>query len=257
MKKILCVLTALGAAVLMAVGVHAADKYSVGTVSAYNNSGTFVPINVEADSDGTQVNGYIIKLTYDSTKVSPVKLGTDDLSKECYARAGTGFEVENSVLVSDVISEDGNQATLVVAWAGATPVDISANTKQTMAEVEFVKANTQNEAVTEEVPIKVELAALTNDGDSTVDVENSQQVEVADGEIVVGKYGDIDSSGAVDSYDASLALEHVAKHQELLTPQQIKIGDVSGDTVVDSYDASLILEYVAKRGDLTFPVEQK
>ncbi len=256
MKKIVGVLVAVFAVSLMAAGVQAADKYSVGTVPADDQGGTCVPINVEADSNGTDVNGYIIRLTYDSTKVSPVKYGSDDLEKDCYAEAGTGFDAGNSILVSDVISADGDNKTLVVAWAGAAPVHINANQTQEMAEVKFVKANTSDDAVDQEVPIKVELAALTNDGSSTVDV-NSAQVEVADGEIVVGKYGDINNDTFVDAFDAGLALKHAASDEKLLTVQQIKIGDVNADGHVDAFDAGLILKHSVSMGEYIFPVEQQ
>lgn len=245
LKSVFGALVAFGAMALMAVGVQAAT-YSAGVVSPEAGVAQ-VPVVVTPDESETSVsvNGYVMKLTYDKTKVTPKISATKDATGEdCYATVGTDFSGANTVLVSDVVKTDGNNETLAVAWASDTPVTVSA--AATMAMVDFTVAD----GTTGSVPITVELTALTNDGATTA------TATVANGSIDIAeaiKYGDINKDGAVNSYDASLALKHYTT--AFLTAEEIEIGDVDDNGVVNSYDANLILK---KYTDSTFvfPVEE-
>jgi len=67
-------------------------------------------------------------------------------------------------------------------------------------------------------------------------------------------YGDVNSDGAVNAYDAVLVLRH-AVGLITLTPTQKWAGDVSGDSTVTALDAALILQHIV--GLITqFPVDK-
>lgn len=246
MKKLFGALVAMGVTVLMAVGVQAAT-YSAGVTSPEAGKAV-VPIMVSTvEGESTSVNGYIMQLTYDSTKVEPIVVGQDPTGEESFAEVGDAFK--SGVIVSGILDSGSADKTLVVAWAG--PDSITVDTEAELAYVTFQV----DESATGSVPIYVEVAALTEDGVTEAEVE---ELEVANGEITIDAedillYGDINKDTAIDSYDASLALQHYSV--PLLTAEEIEIGDVNDDGVVDSYDASLILQRYSD-GSLVFPVEQ-
>ncbi|MDO4299996.1 MAG: dockerin type I repeat-containing protein [Clostridia bacterium] len=248
LRSVFGALVAFGAMALMAVGVQAAT-YSAGASSPEAGVAS-IPVIVtpdEGESD-VKVSGYVMTLTYDSTKVTPKVSATKDATDaDCYATVDPVFGGDNTVLVSDIVATDGDNKTLAVAWASSAPVSVSdvAN----MATVEFEVADT----ATGDVPITVAVTALTNDGTTNVDAST---ITTANGEINIAdafKYGDINEDGAVDSFDANMALKHYSS--AFLTARQITIGDVDGNGIVDSFDANLILK---KYSDSTFvfPVEQ-
>ena len=196
MKKLFGALVAMGAMVLMAVGVQAAT-YSAGVANPEAGIAE-IPVMVTPDEGQTEsVNGYVMTLTYDSTKVTPVVAGQDVTGADCYAEAGESFA--NGVLVSDVVKTEGNNVTLAVAWAAADAVNVDAQTE--LANVDFKVAET----ATGDVPITVAVTALTNDGN-----ELSDTFEVGNGEITIDaedfRRGDANGDGNVTSDDASLIL---------------------------------------------------
>lgn len=246
LKSVFGALVAFGAMALMAVGVQAAT-YSAGVVSPEAGVAQ-VPVVVTPDESETSVsvNGYVMKLTYDKTKVTPKISATKDATGEdCYATVGTDFSGANTVLVSDVVQTDGNNETLAVAWASDTPVTVSA--AATMAMVDFTVAD----GTTGSVPITVELTALTNDGTATT------TATVANGAVTIPEdfmYGDVDGTKTVTSEDASLIAQHVAGLITLDTKYN-KAADVDGSSAITSEDASLVAQYVAGLID-KFPAEQ-
>jgi len=75
-------------------------------------------------------------------------------------------------------------------------------------------------------------------------------------------YGDVDSNGFVESYDASITIQYFVGMDPIpgidpLPWEVIRIisADVDGNGNVESYDASLILQYFVGLIDV-FPVEQ-
>ncbi|MDP8220644.1 MAG: CARDB domain-containing protein, partial [Candidatus Stygibacter frigidus] len=68
-------------------------------------------------------------------------------------------------------------------------------------------------------------------------------------------YGDVDGTGMVDAYDASLVLQYVVGIPTGIDPFPIIVANVDGDTDITSYDAALILQYVVGIIDI-FPVEE-
>lgn len=198
-RNVLSAFVAVGAMALMAVGVQAAT-YSAGAVSPEAGVAS-VPVVVTPDAGASEsVNGYVMTLTYDKTKVTPKVAAADATGADCYAKAGTSFA--DGVLVSDIVKEEGNNVTLAVAWASATPVTVTEAAN--MATVDFAVADT----ATGDIPINVSLAALTSDGSALTDVTT---VTTSNGEITINGSnflrGDANGDGVVDAKDAALVLQ--------------------------------------------------
>ncbi len=240
MKKLFGALVAMGAMVLMAVGVQAAT-YSAGVASPEAGIAE-IPVLVTPDEGQTEsVNGYVMTLTYDSTKVTPVVAGQDVTGADCYAEAGESFA--NGVLVSDVVKTEGNNVTLAVAWAAADAVNVDAQTE--LANVDFKVAET----ATGDVPITVAVTALTNDGN-----ELSDTFEVGNGEITIDaedfRRGDANGDGNVTSDDASLILRSLVNLGTIDSTNELR-ADANNDGDITSDDASLILRSLVGLGVIT------
>ena len=240
MKKLFGALVAMGAMVLMAVGVQAAT-YSAGVASPEAGIAE-IPVLVTPDEGQTEsVNGYVMTLTYDSTKVTPVVAGQDVTGADCYAEAGESFA--NGVLVSDVVKTEGNNVTLAVAWAAADAVNVDAQTE--LANVDFKVAET----ATGDVPITVAVTALTNDGN-----ELSDTFEVGNGEITIDaedfRRGDANGDGNVTSDDASLILRSLVNLGTIDSTNELR-ADANNDGDITSDDASLILRSLVNLGVIT------
>jgi hypothetical protein len=72
----------------------------------------------------------------------------------------------------------------------------------------------------------------------------------------LGTYGDVDSNGVIDAYDASLVLMNAVGMTTPVEPFPVVLGDVDGNGNVEAYDAALILQYVVGIID-QFPVETR
>ena len=201
-----------------------------------------IPVMVTPDEGQTEsVNGYVMTLTYDSTKVTPVVAGQDVTGADCYAEAGESFA--NGVLVSDVVKTEGNNVTLAVAWAAADAVNVDAQTE--LANVDFKVAET----ATGDVPITVAVTALTNDGN-----ELSDTFEVGNGEITIDaedfRRGDANGDGNVTSDDASLILRSLVNLGTIDSTNELR-ADANNDGDITSDDASLILRSLVGLGVIT------
>lgn len=244
MKKLFGALVAMGAMVLMAVGVQAAT-YSAGVASPEAEIAE-IPVMVTPDEGQTEsVNGYVMTLTYDSTKVTPVVAGQDVTGADCYAEAGESFA--NGVLVSDVVKTEGNNVTLAVAWAAADAVNVDAQTE--LANVDFKVAET----ATGDVPITVAVTALTNDGNSEADIDT---ITVGNGEINIDAEdflrGDANGDGVVDATDATLIIQSLIGRSEIKSENLEKANaNASTDGVIDATDATLIIQSLI--GKATIP----
>lgn len=244
MKKLFGALVAMGAMVLMAVGVQAAT-YSAGVASPEAGIAE-IPVMVTPDEGQTEsVNGYVMTLTYDSTKVTPVVAGQDVTGADCYAEAGESFA--NGVLVSDVVKTEGNNVTLAVAWASADAVSVDAQAE--LANVDFKVAET----ATGDVPITVAVAALTNDGNSEADIDT---ITVGNGEITIDAEdflrGDANGDGVVDATDATLIIQSLIGRSEIKSENLEKANaNASTDGVIDATDATLIIQSLI--GKATIP----
>ena len=238
LKSVFGALVAFGAMALMAVGVQAAT-YSAGAVSPSEGIAEVPVIVTPSESESSvSVNGYIMKLTYDKTKVTPQVSATKDATgADCYATVGTDFGGANTVLVSDKTATDGNKETLAVAWASSTPVSVTA--ASTMAFVDFAVAD----GTTGDIPITVELTALTSDGST----DTASTATVANGTITINaeKFlrGDANGDGVVDILDAAKISQYV-NSLEVIDQKYMLQADANNDGSVDILDAAKISQYV-------------
>ena len=222
----------------MAVGVQAAT-YSAGAVSPSEGIAEVPVIVTPSESESSvSVNGYIMKLTYDKTKVTPQVSATKDATgADCYATVGTDFAGANTVLVSDKTATDGNNETLAVAWASSTPVSVTA--ASTMAFVDFAVA----EGTTGDIPITVELTALTSDGST----DTASTATVANGTITIDaeKFlrGDANGDGVVDVKDAARISQYLL-NIATIEDANMKKADANADDTVDVKDAARISQYL-------------
>lgn len=242
LKSVFGALVAFGAMALMAVGVQAAT-YSAGVVSPSEGVAEVPVIVTPSEGESSvSVNGYIMKLTYDKTKVTPKVSATKDATgADCYATVGTDFAGANTVLVSDKTATDGNNETLAVAWASSTPVSVTA--ASTMAFVDFAVA----EGTTGDIPITVELTALTSDGST----DTASTATVANGTITINaeKFlrGDANGDGVVDIKDATLIGQSTVGLGIIAEENKLK-ADANADGVIDIKDATLIGQYTVGLG---------
>ena len=238
LKSVLGALVAFGAMALMAVGVQAAT-YSAGAVSPSEGIAEVPVIVTPSESESSvSVNGYIMKLTYDKTKVTPQVSATKDATgADCYATVGTDFAGANTVLVSDKTATDGNNETLAVAWASSTPVSVTA--ASTMAFVDFAVAD----GTTGDIPITVELTALTSDGST----DTASTATVANGTITINaeKFlrGDANGDGVVDVKDAARISQYLL-NIATIEDANMKKADANADDTVDVKDAARISQYL-------------
>ncbi len=238
LKSVLGALVAFGAMALMAVGVQAAT-YSAGAVSPSEGIAEVPVIVTPSESESSvSVNGYIMKLTYDKTKVTPQVSATKDATgADCYATVGTDFAGANTVLVSDKTATEGNNETLAVAWASSTPVSVTA--ASTMAFVDFAVAD----GTTGDIPITVELTALTSDGST----DTASTATVANGTITINaeKFlrGDANGDGVVDVKDAARISQYLL-NIATIEDANMKKADANADDTVDVKDAARISQYL-------------
>lgn len=247
MKKLFGTLVAVGAMALMAVGVQAATYSASADVTPVDGVAS-VDVMVSPDDEAVpeNVNGYVVYLTYDGTKLDPQI--TDDVTYgDCYATVADKFNnttVNNSVFVSDVVSgEDTANEVLAVAWAGASAVSVDA-ADTVLANVKFAPTEAFTTGSEE---IGVEVVALTSDGTSVASDEELATINstVSAGSVVINasdfELGDVNHSGAVNSRDAALIAMYEANIQ---MPEgeifDILLADVNNSGAVTSRDAALI-----------------
>ncbi|MDP8221645.1 MAG: dockerin type I domain-containing protein, partial [Candidatus Stygibacter frigidus] len=69
-------------------------------------------------------------------------------------------------------------------------------------------------------------------------------------------YGDVDSNGAIEAYDASMVLQYTVGIPTPVDPFPENLADVDGNGSVEAYDAALILQYVVGIID-EFPITSR
>lgn len=238
-KTLLGAAIALGTIMLASVSAHAAT-FQVGTESLTGDT-VSLPITAVASGTDDTLNGYIIKLTYDGSKLDVIP-GADSTTEDpCYATLGTDANLAGGVFVSDrTANVNAAGEVLAVAWAKASPVTLT-DSPVTIATVEFaLDEGVDKSSITDgylPVEITVEQFAPT---DSKV---NTGYTDKVSGKINLASVllGDVDQNTKVDASDASLALQAGLK-LITLTPAQADAGDVDGNSKVDASDASLILQ---------------
>ena len=227
-----------------------AATFTAGNENATAGNVVSVPITVapSAGETSTDVNAYAIAISYDSSVLTPVVKGTDEVGDNTYATVGDSFN--SGVLTADLKDNETGNDEVLIGWAAASPVNVTG--ASTLATVDF----TVNANATGSTDVKVAVAQVANSASALADAST---IEAASGTVTVDTatkviYGDVDANGAIEAKDVTLVSKYVAG-LTTFTDTQIKAADVDGNSSIEAKDATLIAKYVAGLIS-TFPVEE-
>ena len=247
-RSLLCSVLASTMVIGSCVCANAAT-FTAGSENATAGNVVSVPITVapSAGETSTDVNAYAIAISYDSSVLTPVVKGTDEVGDNTCATVGDSFN--SGVLTADLKDNETGNDEVLIGWAAASPVNVTE--ASTLATVDF----TVNANATGSTDVKVAVAQVANSDSALAD---KSTIEAASGTVTVDTailYGDADGNGKIESEDASLVAK-AALELITFTDSQIKACDVDGNGKIESEDASLIAK---KALDLisSFPVENK
>lgn len=248
-RSLLCSVLASTMVIGSCVCANAAT-FTAGSENATAGNVVSVPITVapSAGETSTDVNAYAIAISYDSSVLTPVVKGTDEVGDNTYATVGDSFN--SGVLTADLKDNETGNDEVLIGWAAASPVNVTE--ASTLATVDF----TVNANATGSTDVKVAVAQVANSDSALAD---ESTIEAAAGTVTVDTatkviYGDVDANGAVEAKDVGLVAKYVAG-LTTLTETQLKAADVDGNSTVEAKDAGLIAKYVAGLIS-TFPVEE-
>ena len=244
-KAILGAAVVLGTMMFASVTAHAATFSASDTTTPTGNNYN-VTLSAKGDNASETLNGYIIKVTYDPSKVALVQ---PDANSDDFAAAGAFCE--DGVFVSDVFTENSAQTgTGVVAWANGSAKTIG-TADTTLATLSFEKKDTFTSGKAE---IGIELTQLSYDGTSLDSATGTKNGSITVGGTVV-IYGDVDGDKEVTATDAVLVLRH-SNDPTVIANEYLEAADVDADDEITATDAVLILR---RSNDPTveFPAENK
>lgn len=248
-RSLLCSVLASTMVIGSCVCANAAT-FTAGSENATAGNVVSVPITVapSAGETSTDVNAYAIAISYDSSVLTPVVKGTDEVGDNTYATVGDSFN--SGVLTADLKDNETGNDEVLIGWAAASPVNVTE--ASTLATVDF----TVNANATGSTDVKVAVAQVANSDSALAD---KSTIEAASGTVTVDTatkvvYGDVDANGAIESKDVTLVSKYVAG-LTTFTDTQIKAADVDGNGSIEAKDATLIAKYVAGLIS-TFPVEE-
>ena len=193
------------------------------------------------------MNAYAIAISYDSSVLTPVVKGTDEVGDNTYATVGDSFN--SGVLTADLKDNETGNDEVLIGWAAASPVNVTE--ASTLATVDF----TVNANATGSTDVKVAVAQVANSDSALAD---ESTIEAAAGTVTIDTafiYGDANGNGKVDSDDVSLTAQSSLSLLEF-TSTQLKACDVNGNGKIDSDDVS----YIAQKSlglISSFPVENE
>lgn len=209
-----------------------------------------VPITVapSAGETSTDVNAYAIAISYDSSVLTPVVKGTDEVGDNTYATVGDSFN--SGVLTADLKDNETGNDEVLVGWAAASPVTVTETS--TLATVEF----TVNANATGSTDVKVAVAQVANSDSALAD---ESTIEAAAGTVTVDTsfiWGDVDDSKTVTAEDSNTVLRYAAGDSTVvLTETQLRAANVDGAGGVTAEDGNYILLKAADK-TYVFPVEK-
>ena len=223
--------------------------FTAGSENATAGNVVSVPITVapSAGETSTDVNAYAIAISYDSSVLTPVVKGTDEVGDNTYATVGDSFN--SGVLTADLKDNETGNDEVLIGWAAASPVNVTE--ASTLATVDF----TVNANATGSTDVKVAVAQVANSASALAD---ESTIEAASGTVTIDTafiYGDANGNGKVDSDDVSLTAQSSLSLLEF-TSTQLKACDVNGNGKIDSDDVS----YIAQKSlglISSFPVENE
>lgn len=247
-RSLLCSVLASTMVIGSCVCANAAT-FTAGSENATAGNVVSVPITVapSAGETSTDVNAYAIAISYDSSVLTPVVKGTDEVGDNTYATVGDSFN--SGVLTADLKDNETGNDEVLIGWAAASPVNVTE--ASTLATVDF----TVNANATGSTDVKVAVAQVANSASALAD---KSTIEAAAGTVTVDTafiYGDANGNGKVDSDDVSLTAQSSLSLLEF-TSTQLKACDVNGNGKIDSDDVS----YIAQKSlglISSFPVENE
>ena len=205
-----------------------------------------VPITVapSAGETSTDVNAYAIAISYDSSVLTPVVKGTDEVGDNTYATVGDSFN--SGVLTADLKDNETGNDEVLVGWAAASPVTVTETS--TLATVEF----TVNANATGSTDVKVAVAQVANSDSALAD---ESTIEAAAGTVTVDtatqyQLGDVDGDGDITVIDANMIVRYVANLADLTEEQKVR-ARVSGEEDITVIDANKIIRDVANIEKIT------
>jgi hypothetical protein len=247
-RSLLCSVLASTMVIGSCVCANAAT-FTAGSENATAGNVVSVPITVapSAGETSTDVNAYAIAISYDSSVLTPVVKGTDEVGDNTYATVGDSFN--SGVLTADLKDNETGNDEVLIGWAAASPVNVTE--ASTLATVDF----TVNANATGSTDVKVVVAQVANSASALADAST---IEAAAGTVTIDTafiYGDANGNGKVDSDDVSLTAQSSLSLLEF-TSTQLKACDVNGNGKIDSDDVS----YIAQKSlglISSFPVENE
>ena len=247
-RSLLCSVLASTMVIGSCVCANAAT-FTAGSENATAGNVVSVPITVapSAGETSTDVNAYAIAISYDSSVLTPVVKGTDEVGDNTYATVGDSFN--SGVLTADLKDNETGNDEVLIGWAAASPVNVTE--ASTLATVDF----TVNANATGSTDVKVAVAQVANSASALAD---ESTIEAASGTVTIDTafiQGDANGNGKVDSDDVSLTAQSSLSLLEF-TSTQLKACDVNGNGKIDSDDVS----YIAQKSlglISSFPVENE
>ncbi|MCF7920441.1 MAG: hypothetical protein K9N06_11075 [Candidatus Cloacimonetes bacterium] len=142
---------------------------------------------------------------------------------------------------------------------GTLTVDVSSNTDWVVTEnSDWISIDTTSGTGNGEVSVTVTANMIAQSRTANVIFSGADEiifVSVSQEAGIAIIYGDIDGTGIVDAYDASLTLQYVVGLNTGIDPFPIIAADVDGSGEISAYDAGLIMQFVVNIID-HFPVEE-
>ncbi len=243
-RSLLCSVLASTMVIGSCVCANAAT-FTAGSENATAGNVVSVPITVapSAGETSTDVNAYAIAISYDSSVLTPVVKGTDEVGDNTYATVGDSFN--SGVLTADLKDNETGNDEVLIGWAAASPVNVTE--ASTLATVDF----TVNANATGSTDVKVAVAQVANSASALADAST---IEAASGTVTVdtatGLLGDVNNDGDITMADANAIVRHVA-NIELIAVDRQQYADVNKDGGITMADANAVVRHVANIETIT------
>lgn len=243
-RSLLCSVLASTMVIGSCVCANAAT-FTAGSENATAGNVVSVPITVapSAGETSTDVNAYAIAISYDSSVLTPVVKGTDEVGDNTYATVGDSFN--SGVLTADLKDNETGNDEVLIGWAAASPVNVTG--ASTLATVDF----TVNASATGSTDVKVAVAQVANSDSALAD---KSKIEAASGTVTVdtatGLLGDVNNDGDITMADANAIVRHVA-NIELIAVDRQQYADVNKDGGITMADANAVVRHVANIETIT------
>ena len=249
-RSLLCSVLASTMVIGSCVCANAAT-FTAGSENATAGNVVSVPITVapSAGETSTGVNAYAIAISYDSSVLTPVVKGTDEVGDNTYATVGDSFN--SGVLTADLKDNETGNDEVLIGWAAASPVNVTE--ASTLATVDF----TVNANATGSTDVNVAVAQVANSDSALAD---ESTIEAASGTVTIDTakviYGDVNSDGNVDVSDGNKLLVYVTDSTSVtMSETELVAADVDGVASIDVRDANELLVKITDKTHV-FPVEK-